>query len=121
MSAATFLGTGVAIVTPFLQNGEIEWDALKKLIHHLTEGKVDYLVVMGTTGENVALSKSEKQQIFSFVAQNNYANLPLVAGIGGNYTNDVLESLSSTGDNALPCFALIGYLLTVLLFLTPPL
>jgi 4-hydroxy-tetrahydrodipicolinate synthase len=96
MSTATFLGTGVAIVTPFLQNGEIDWDGLKKLIHHLTEGKVDYLVVMGTTGENVALSKSEKQQIFSFVAQNNYANLPLVAGIGGNYTNEVLNTLEST-------------------------
>jgi 4-hydroxy-tetrahydrodipicolinate synthase len=79
-----------------LQNGEIDWDGLNKLIQHLSEGKVDYLVVMGTTGENVALSKSEKQQIFSFVAQNNYANLPLVAGIGGNYTNDVLESLSYT-------------------------
>jgi 4-hydroxy-tetrahydrodipicolinate synthase len=96
MSAANFIGTGVAIVTPFLQNGEIDWDGLNKLIQHLSEGKVDYLVVMGTTGENVALSKSEKQQIFSFVAQNNYANLPLVAGIGGNYTNDVLESLSYT-------------------------
>lgn len=96
MSAATFLGTGVAIITPFLQNGEIDWDGLYKLIHHLSDGKVDYLVVLGTTGENVALSKFEKQQVFSFVAQNNYANLPLVAGIGGNYTNDVLESLSST-------------------------
>ena len=101
MSAATFLGTGVAIVTPFLQNGEIDWDGLKKLIQHLSEGKVDYLVVMGTTGENVALSKSEKQQVFSFVAQNNYANLPLVAGIGGNNTNDVLDALTSTD--------LIGY------------
>jgi 4-hydroxy-tetrahydrodipicolinate synthase len=95
MSTAAFFGTGVAIVTPFLQNGEIDWDGLKKLIHHLSAGKVDYLVVMGTTGENVALSKVEKQQIFQFVAANNVANLPLVAGLGGNYTKEVLENLSS--------------------------
>jgi 4-hydroxy-tetrahydrodipicolinate synthase len=95
MSTAAFFGTGVAIVTPFLQNGEIDWDGLKKLIQHLSAGKVDYLVVMGTTGENVALSKVEKQQIFQFVAANNAANLPLVAGMGGNYTKEVLENLSS--------------------------
>ena len=95
MSTAAFFGTGVAIVTPFLQNGEIDWDGLKKLIHHLSAGKVDYLVVMGTTGENVALSKVEKQQIFQFVAANNVSNLPLVAGMGGNYTKEVLDNLSS--------------------------
>lgn len=95
MSTATFFGTGVAIVTPFLQNGEIDWEGLKKLVLHLSAGKVDYLVVMGTTGENVALTKAEKQQVFQFVAENNDANLPLVAGMGGNYTQEVLDNLSS--------------------------
>ena len=96
MLASTFRGTGVAIVTPFLEDGSIDWDGLKRLIAHLTNGKVEYLVVMGTTGENVTISKEEKQDIFSFVAKNNTGNLPLVAGIGGNNTADVVYNLKHT-------------------------
>lgn len=96
MLASQFKGTGVAIVTPFLEDGSIDWDGLKRLIDHLTHGKVEYLVVMGTTGENVTISKDEKQQIFSFVAKHNTGNLPLVAGIGGNNTADVVYNLKHT-------------------------
>jgi 4-hydroxy-tetrahydrodipicolinate synthase len=64
MLASQFKGTGVAIVTPFLEDGSIDWDGLQRLIVHLSKGKVDYLVVMGTTGENVTISKEEKQEIF---------------------------------------------------------
>jgi len=96
MSANFFTGTGVAMVTPFHADGNIDWENLQKIIHFLSEGKVEYLVIMGTTGENVTISKEEKQEIFSFVAEHNHAGLPLVAGIGGNNTNEVLEGLKKT-------------------------
>ncbi|HLO81320.1 MAG TPA: 4-hydroxy-tetrahydrodipicolinate synthase [Chitinophagaceae bacterium] len=96
MLAKDFRGTGVAIVTPFTQDGSIDWEALKKLIDFLSNGKVEYLVVMGTTGENVTITKEEKQEIFSYVARHNLAGLPLVAGIGGNNTAEVLDGLRKT-------------------------
>ena len=96
MLAKDFRGTGVAIITPFAENGSIDWVSFKKLIGFLTEGKVDYLVVMGTTGENVTISKEEKQEIFRFVASENAGKLPLVAGIGGNNTAEVLDGLKQT-------------------------
>lgn len=96
MLASQFRGTGVAIVTPFLEDGSIDWNGLQCLITYLSQGKVEYLVVMGTTGESVTLSKEEKQEIFSFVAKHNTANLPLVAGIGGNNTNEVVYALKHT-------------------------
>ncbi|HSF45322.1 MAG TPA: 4-hydroxy-tetrahydrodipicolinate synthase [Chitinophagaceae bacterium] len=96
MLAKDFRGTGVAIVTPFTPTGSIDWEALQRLITYLSDGKVEYLVVMGTTGENVTIDKEEKQEIFSFVAKHNPAKLPLVAGIGGNNTAEVLEGLRNT-------------------------
>ncbi len=86
-----FTGTGVAMITPFNIDGSIDWDSLKKTIAHLTNGKIDYIVVLGTTGESATLSSEEKQAIFSFVAANNTGKLPLVAGIGGNYTQEVIN------------------------------
>ncbi len=96
-----FRGTGVAIVTPFNEDATIDWGGLRNLIQHLTEGGVNYLVVLGTTGENVTLSFEEKQEVFSFVAKENYGKLPLVAGVGGNYTQAVLDQLRR--------FTLTGY------------
>ena len=63
MSANFFTGTGVAMVTPFHADGNIDWENLQKIIHFLSEGKVEYLVIMGTTGENVTISKEEKQDL----------------------------------------------------------
>lgn len=96
-----FSGTGVAIVTPFMQNGDLDKTGLKKLITHLTNGKVDYLVVLGTTGENATISKEEKQEIFSLVSEYNENKLKLVAGIGGNDTRSIVNSFST--------FDLTGY------------
>ncbi len=96
MLAKDFRGTGVAIVTPFTKEGSIDWEALKRLIDFLSNGKVEYLVVMGTTGENVTITKEEKQEIFSYVARHNLSGLPLVAGIGGNNTAEVLDGLRKT-------------------------
>ncbi len=88
-----FTGTGVAVITPFNNDGSIDFTSLKKTINYLTEGKVEYLVILGTTGESATLSSEEKQQVFSFVAENNPAKLPLVAGIGGNHTKNVIDNL----------------------------
>ena len=91
-----FKGTGVAMITSFNPDGSIDWVSLKNTIHHLTTGGINYIVVLGTTGETATLSKEEKQQVFSFVAENNTNNLPLVAGIGGNNTQDVIEGYNKT-------------------------
>ncbi len=88
-------GTGVALVTPMGERGEIDFKSLKKLLTHTAKG-VDYYVVMGTTGESATLSKDEKKQVLSFVTENNPKDLPIVYGIGGNNTASVLEEIKST-------------------------
>lgn len=87
-------GTGVALVTPFDENLNVDYKALKKLLKHTAKG-VDYYVVMGTTGESVTLSSDEKKEVLHFVKANNDANLPIVYGIGGNNTNEVCNQLNS--------------------------
>jgi len=86
-----FRGTGIAIVTPFLEDGTIDWEAYKKLIHFWIDNKVEYLVVLGTTGESATIHGDEKQAVFSFVKNEVAGRLPLVAGIGGNDTAEVIE------------------------------
>jgi 4-hydroxy-tetrahydrodipicolinate synthase len=88
-------GTGVALVTPFNENGEIDFKGLKKLLTHTAKG-VDYFVVMGTTGESATLSKEEKQNVLKFILANNPKKLPVVYGIGGNNTQQVLDEIRST-------------------------
>jgi 4-hydroxy-tetrahydrodipicolinate synthase len=88
-------GTGVALVTPFDAKGRIDYKGLGKLLVHTTKG-VDYFVVMGTTGEAATVSAEEKKQVLSFVRENNPARLPIVYGIGGNNTQEVIHSLSAT-------------------------
>ncbi len=86
-----FRGTGVAIVSPFLQDGKIDSEGFKKLIDHLINGQVQYLVVLGTTGESATVHGEDKQKIFSLVNELNNGRVPLVAGIGGYDTEDVIK------------------------------
>lgn len=88
-----FHGTGVALVTPFNADGTVDYDGLKNLINHLVEGKVEYLVSLGTTGEVATLKKDEQKKIWEFTAEINNGRLPLVAGIGGNDTAAVAENI----------------------------
>jgi 4-hydroxy-tetrahydrodipicolinate synthase len=88
-------GTGVALITPFLEDGQIDFDSLKKIVAHTSKG-VDYLVVMGTTGESATLSKDEKKEVLQFVLENNTKKLPVVYGIGGNNTHAVIEEIHYT-------------------------
>ena len=96
-----FTGTGIAIVTPFYADGKIDWDSYKKLIEFWIAGKVEYLVVLGTTGESATVHGEDKQQVFSFVSKTVAGRLPLVAGIGGYDTNEVLDGFKT--------FDLAGY------------
>jgi len=89
-------GTGVAIVTPFTKKGIVDVKALEKLVKHLINGKVEYLVIMGTTGESVTLSKEEKQLVINTVVKTNNKRLPLVLGIGGNNTAEVVNTIKDT-------------------------
>lgn len=91
-----FKGTGVAIVTPFTEKGEIDYPALTKLVEHLIKGKVEYIVVLGTTGESVTLSKEEKQNVINHIVKVNKKRLPLVLGVGGNNTAEIAESLKKS-------------------------
>lgn len=95
MLAKKLYGTGVALVTPFDNQGRIDFSALKKLLRHTSKG-VDYYVVMGTTGESVTLSKDEKKEVLKFVVANNSKKLPIVYGIGGNHTQSVIDEIRST-------------------------
>lgn len=89
------MGTGVALVTPFTTTGEVDYKGLRKLLSHTAKG-VDYYVVMGTTGESATVSREEKKKILEFVKTHNTRNLPIVYGVGGNNTQEVLETLRQT-------------------------
>jgi 4-hydroxy-tetrahydrodipicolinate synthase len=88
-------GTGVALVTPFDAKGNIDYKALKRLLKHTAKG-VDYYVVMGTTGESVTVNADEKKQVLEFVRRNNPSGLPIVFGIGGNNTQNVIDIIRTT-------------------------
>ncbi|WP_370390873.1 4-hydroxy-tetrahydrodipicolinate synthase [uncultured Winogradskyella sp.] len=91
-----FVGTGVALITPFKQDLSIDFDALEKLVEYNIENGVEYLVISGTTGESVTISKAEKKTLVDFIAKINKGRLPLVLGIGGNNTQAVIEELNQT-------------------------
>lgn len=85
------IGTGVALVTPMNGDYSVDYESLKKLIDHVIDGGVDYLVVQGTTGESPVFSWSEKLQILSFIIDYVDAKLPVVFGLGGNNTFDLID------------------------------
>jgi 4-hydroxy-tetrahydrodipicolinate synthase len=90
-----FVGTGVALVTPFNVDKSVDCDALKKLVTFNIDNGIDYLVINGTTGESATISNEEKQQIIKVIAEVNNKRLPLVLGVGGNNTQQVVEELQN--------------------------
>ena len=87
-------GTGVAIITPFKKNKEVDYDSLGKLIDYIITNGVEYIVSLGTTGETPTLSKKEKQEIVHFTTQKINDRIPLVIGIGGNNTAAIIDSFA---------------------------
>jgi 4-hydroxy-tetrahydrodipicolinate synthase len=88
-------GTGVALVTPFNPQGEIDFAGLGKVIDHSIKGGVEYLVSLGTTGESVVLSKEEKQEVLKFTVAHNAGRVPVVAGFGGNNTAELIKDIKA--------------------------
>ena len=90
-----FSGTGVAIVTPFHTDGSIDFNSLTKLVDFQLNNGINYLVVMGTTGEAATLNKDEKKAVIDHIIKINNKRVPLVIGIGGNNTNEVVEGIKT--------------------------
>jgi 4-hydroxy-tetrahydrodipicolinate synthase len=91
-----FKGAGVALVTPFQESGSVDYPALERVIEHVIQGGVNYLVVQGTTGETAVLTKEEKKKVLAFVKKTNKGRLPIVFGIGGNNTQEVIDTIHQT-------------------------
>ena len=91
----SLIGTGVALVTPFKTDFSIDTEALIRIVNFAIDGGVEYLVVLGTTAENATLSASEKELVITTVIQANKGRLPLVLGVGGNNTMEVVAELKT--------------------------
>lgn len=91
----SLIGTGVALVTPFKKDFSVDTEALKKIVNFQIENGVDYLVVLGTTAETSTLTDEEKELVVKTVLEANNGRLPLVLGVGGNNTSNVVQELKS--------------------------
>lgn len=89
-----FKGTGVAIVTPFKNDSSIDFGSLGRLVENLINNSVDYLVVLGTTGESVTQSKDEKRAVIDHVIEVNNGKVPVVVGMGGNCTREIVDDIT---------------------------
>lgn len=94
-----FIGTGIALVTPFKNDLTIDVGALERIVEYVTKGGVEYLVVLGTTAESATLSKEEKQLVIDTVVKKNAKKLPLVLGVGGNNTLEIVNELKQLDYN----------------------
>ena len=91
----SLIGTGVALVTPFKTDFSVDVDALKRIVNFQIDNGIDYLVVLGTTAENATLSQEEKELVIQTVIDANKDRLPLVLGVGGNNTKEVVDELKT--------------------------
>jgi len=89
-----FRGTGVAIVTPFKNDSSIDFKSLGRMVEHLINNNIDYLVVLGTTGESVTQSKDEKRAVIDHVTEINNGKVPVVVGMGGNCTREIVDNIT---------------------------
>ncbi|MEI8100367.1 MAG: 4-hydroxy-tetrahydrodipicolinate synthase [Bacteroidota bacterium] len=95
------IGTGTALITPFNNDHSIDFDALSRIIEQQIAGGTNYFVMLGTTGESATLSNEEKSAVVSHIKKANAGRLPLVLGVGGNNTSDVVEQLKSLDTDGL--------------------
>src|SRR5262245_16877764 len=93
MLRKTLRGTGVALVTPFTAGLDIDFPALERVIDFVIQGGVEYLVTLGTTGETPTLSRQEKISLIKFTYEKAAGRVPVVVGIGGNNTEELLHDL----------------------------
>ncbi|WP_314312491.1 4-hydroxy-tetrahydrodipicolinate synthase [Hoylesella saccharolytica] len=95
MANNMFKGLGIALVTPFKQDGSIDYEALKRLVEYQTDNGADFLCILGTTSEAPCLDREEKEEIKRFVVDINRGRLPILMGCGGNNTRAVIQELKS--------------------------
>ena len=95
MSKELFVGTGVALVTPFQSSGKVDFKALTKVTNHVIEGGLDYLVALGTTSEAPVLNAQEKEDVVKCIIDANDGRVPVIMGHGGNNTDALVEGLQS--------------------------
>ncbi|WP_185856600.1 4-hydroxy-tetrahydrodipicolinate synthase [Blattabacterium cuenoti] len=88
-------GTGVALVTPFKKNGRIDFNGLEKLVKYVLDNYVDYLVALGTTSETTTLKQEERWDVIKCIQSANYKKVPLILGLGGNNTEDLVNKINS--------------------------
>lgn len=91
-----FLGTGVALITPFNADLSVDHKALANLVNFNIENGTNYLVISGTTGESVTITKQEKKEIIATISKANNGRVPMVLGIGGNNTSEIIEEIKAT-------------------------
>jgi 4-hydroxy-tetrahydrodipicolinate synthase len=91
----SLIGTGVALVTPFKKDFSVDVDALVRIVQHQIDNGIEYLVVLGTTAESATLNKAEKDLVIQTIIDANSGKLPLVLGVGGNNTAEVIEELQT--------------------------
>lgn len=96
MKHSHLLGTGVALVTPFNEDKSIDIQSLEKLVNHVIDNGVEYLVVLGTTAETATLTTQEKEIVKQTIKQTNKGRVPMVLGFGGNNTQSVIDEIKST-------------------------
>ncbi|MGJ8593693.1 MAG: 4-hydroxy-tetrahydrodipicolinate synthase [Aquaticitalea sp.] len=92
----SFFGTGVALITPFKSDTSVDHKALAKIVDFNIKNGIDYLVISGTTGESVTITSKEKQEIMDTVHKANKSRVPMVLGVGGNNTAEVIEEIQTT-------------------------
>jgi 4-hydroxy-tetrahydrodipicolinate synthase len=90
-----FIGTGVALVTPFKKDFSVDTEALQHIVNYVIDGGVEYIVVLGTTAETATLSKDEKELVIDTIVKANQNRVPLVLGVGGNNTSEVVNELKT--------------------------
>lgn len=96
MARNIFKGLGVALVTPFTTEGEVDYKALTRLVEYLIQNGADFLCILATTGETPCLSTDEKNKIKQLVIDVNRGRVPILIGCGGNNTRAVVEELKTT-------------------------
>lgn len=96
-----FQGTGIAIITPFKDDLSVDYAALAHLVDFNIKNGTDYIVISGTTGESVTITKQEKKDIIAAIVKANKGRVPLVLGIGGNNTTEVINEIQSTDLSAI--------------------
>src|SRR5690606_22381258 len=97
-------GTGVALVTPFSKNSKVDFEGLEKLVDYVIEDGLDYLVVLGTTGETVTLTEKEQAEVTRKVVEVARNRVPVILGMGGNNTSALVENMKNADLTGISAF-----------------